>query len=101
MVLPFRVKKAMSSPEPATAATSKAIMTMYRVLRCLAGCAMMLAGVFVPGLVNETPPGLLPVGVETAILCVFAVVFLLLARVALAHLERLAKREGRLTQRWQ
>jgi len=29
------------------------------------------------------------------------VAFLALARLALAHLERLSKREGRLTQRWQ
>src|SRR3989442_691999 len=42
VVLPFRVKKAMSSPEPTTAATSKAIKTMYKVLRFLAGCAMTL-----------------------------------------------------------
>jgi hypothetical protein len=30
-----------------------------------------------------------------------AVVFLALARVSLAYLEKLSKREGRLTQRWQ
>ncbi len=45
--------------------------------------------------------GLLPVGVEVAILCGFTVVFLVLARFALAYLEGLSKREGRLTQRWQ
>lgn len=45
--------------------------------------------------------GLLPVGVEVAILCGFTGVFLVLARFALAYLEGLSKREGRLTQRWQ
>ena len=45
--------------------------------------------------------GLLPVGVETALLGGFAVVFLVLARFALRHLENLSKHEGRLTQRWQ
>jgi hypothetical protein len=43
----------------------------------------------------------LPVGVEIAILAVMAVVFLVGARFALAYLERLARREGRLTLRWQ
>lgn len=60
VVVLFRATKAKRSPEPATAATSKAIKTMYRVLRCLAGCAKALAGVFVPGLGNESLPGLLP-----------------------------------------
>jgi ABC-2 type transport system permease protein len=45
--------------------------------------------------------GLLPATLETAILAGFAAVFLVLARSALAHLEGLSKREGRLTQRWQ
>jgi ABC-2 type transport system permease protein len=45
--------------------------------------------------------GLLSVRTEVLVLAALAVVFLALARVALAHLERLSKREGRLTQRWQ
>jgi ABC-2 type transport system permease protein len=45
--------------------------------------------------------GVLPVGVEIAILAGMAVVFLVGARFALAFLERLARREGRLTLRWQ
>jgi ABC-2 type transport system permease protein len=45
--------------------------------------------------------GLLPVGVEMAILGVMAVVFLVAARFALGYLETLARREGRLTLRWQ
>jgi ABC-2 type transport system permease protein len=45
--------------------------------------------------------GLLPVRTEVAILAVLSVVFFVVARLALAHLENLSKREGRLTQRWQ
>jgi len=45
--------------------------------------------------------GLLPVGVEAAILAVMVVVFIALAYRALAYVERLARREGRLTIRWQ
>ena len=45
--------------------------------------------------------GLLPVGTEIAILAVMGVVFLVAARLALGYLERLARREGRLTLRWQ
>jgi len=52
-------------------------------------------------LLGPAARGLLPLGVEMAILAVLSAVFLVLARLALAHLETLAKREGRLTQRWQ
>jgi ABC-2 type transport system permease protein len=45
--------------------------------------------------------GVLPVGIEIAILVVMGVVFLVAARYALAFLEHLARREGRLTLRWQ
>jgi len=45
--------------------------------------------------------GVLPVGAEVAILAVMGVVFLIGARFALAYLEHLARREGRLTLRWQ
>ena len=38
---------------------------------------------------------------ELVVLCVSAVVFLILARLSLAYLEKLAKREGRLTTRHQ
>jgi ABC-2 type transport system permease protein len=50
---------------------------------------------------EEVIPPMLPVNVEIAILAVMGVVFLVAARLALAHLERLARREGRLTLRWQ
>lgn len=45
--------------------------------------------------------GVLPVGTEMAILAVMGVVFLVGARIALRYLEQLARREGRLTLRWQ
>ena len=45
--------------------------------------------------------GVLPVGTEIAILAVMGVVFLIGARLALGYLEHLARREGRLTLRWQ
>ncbi len=45
--------------------------------------------------------GVLPPAAEAAILAVMAVVFLLLARVALAYFERRARAEGRLVARWQ
>jgi len=45
--------------------------------------------------------GLLPVRTELAAQCGFTVVFLLTARWSLRWLESLAKREGRLTLRWE
>jgi ABC-2 type transport system permease protein len=45
--------------------------------------------------------GFLPVGVEMLILAVMGVVFLVAARLALGYLETLARKEGRLTLRWQ
>ncbi|MEY4071291.1 MAG: hypothetical protein RL721_1905 [Candidatus Eisenbacteria bacterium] len=52
-------------------------------------------------LLGPAAHGLLPLAWEWAALAAFTVVFLLLARFAMAHLEALAKHEGRLTQRWQ
>ena len=54
-----------------------------------------------PGHDVELAHGFLPVRTEVAILAAFAAALLLLARVSLAYLEGLSKREGRLTQRWQ
>jgi ABC-2 type transport system permease protein len=45
--------------------------------------------------------GMLPVGSEVLILAAMAVAFLVAARLALGYLEMLARREGRLTLRWQ
>ena len=45
--------------------------------------------------------GVLPVGAEALILAAMGVVFLAGAQLALSYLEMLARREGRLTLRWQ
>lgn len=45
--------------------------------------------------------GVLPVGTEIGILVAMGVVFIVGARLALSYLEHLARREGRLTLRWQ
>jgi hypothetical protein len=45
--------------------------------------------------------GVLPVGAEVLILAAMGVVFLVAARLALGYLEQLARREGRLTLKWQ
>ncbi len=52
-------------------------------------------------LLGAAAHGLLPVRWELLALCGFAALFLWLARVSLRVLEDLAKREGRLTLRWQ
>ncbi|MBW3612968.1 MAG: ABC transporter permease [Chloroflexi bacterium] len=51
-----------------------------------------------PGQASE---GVLPVATEMLILAVMGVIFLVGARLALRYLETLARREGRLTLRWQ
>ncbi len=50
---------------------------------------------------GQTSSGVLPVGAEMAILAVMGVIFLVGARLALGYLETLARREGRLTLKWQ
>jgi ABC-2 type transport system permease protein len=50
---------------------------------------------------DEVLQPMLPVNLEIVILAVMGVVFVVAARLALAYLERLARREGRLTLRWQ
>jgi ABC-2 type transport system permease protein len=52
-------------------------------------------------LLGPAAHGLMPLPLEALALAGFGAVFLWLARRALRHLETLAKREGRLTQRWQ
>ena len=51
-----------------------------------------------PGPASE---GVLSVGVEIAILVAMGIIFLIGARLALSYLEKLARREGRLTLKWQ
>lgn len=83
---------------------------LYFPLRTLGASAWALAGIVPLGfgvdamrqvLLGKDARGLAPVEVETAILAGLAVIFLIGARLALAHLERLSKQEGRLAQRWQ
>ena len=50
---------------------------------------------------GQASQGVLPVGIEMAILAAMGVLFLVAARLALGYLETLARREGRLTLRWQ
>ena len=52
-------------------------------------------------LLGPAAHGLLPLPLECLALGGFGALFLLLASRAMAYLETLAKREGRLTQRWQ
>ena len=50
---------------------------------------------------SSNATGVLPVGTEMIILAVMGVTFLVGARIALGYLEHLARREGRLTLKWQ
>ncbi len=50
---------------------------------------------------GEASEGVLPVGTEMVILAVMGIIFLVAARLALGYLETLARREGRLTLKWQ
>jgi ABC-2 type transport system permease protein len=83
---------------------------LYFPIRALGALGAVAAGLVPLGLgvdamrqvlLGPAANGLLPMTTEVAILAVLAAVFLVLARAALGHLERLSKREGRLTQRWQ
>lgn len=83
---------------------------LYFPLRTLGALGWGLAGLVPLGfgvdalrqvLLGPAARGLAPVPVETAILAAMAVVLFVVARFALDRLERLSKREGRLTQRWQ
>ncbi len=76
------------------------------------GFGVALAGSIVPAMLGldalrqltlggTAPLYILLPGQELALLVVLAVVFLILARYALAYLEKLAKREGKLTSRHQ
>jgi len=83
---------------------------LYFPLRTLGAFGWTMAGLVPLGfgldamrqvILGSAAHGLLPVPIETAILFALGLVFLVTARLALDHLERLSKREGRLTQRWQ
>jgi ABC-2 type transport system permease protein len=81
---------------------------LYFPLRALGPMGLALAGIVPLGmgvdamrqvLLGAGARGLLPVRTETLLLVALSILFLGLARVALTHLERVAKREGRLIQR--
>ena len=83
---------------------------LYFPIRALGALGALAAGLVPLGLgvdamrqvlLGPAAHGLLPMATEVAILAGLAVVFFILARAALAFLESLSKREGRLTQRWQ
>jgi ABC-2 type transport system permease protein len=83
---------------------------LYFPIRALGALGAAAAGIVPLGLgvdamrqvlIGADAHGLLPVAVEVAVLAGLAAIFLRLARAALDYLERLSKREGRLTQRWQ
>jgi ABC-2 type transport system permease protein len=83
---------------------------LYFPLRTLGAIGLVAAGL-VPlalgtdamrqVLLGEAARGLLPLRIEAALLTGLSVVLLVCARAALAYLENMSKREGRLTQRWQ
>jgi ABC-2 type transport system permease protein len=70
------------------------LTTASSVIPLTLGLDAMRQLVFPPGSLR----GLLPVGAETALLGILAVLYIALARWLLAHMERLAIREGRLTE---
>ena len=83
---------------------------LYFPIRALGTLGALAAGLVPLGLgvdamrqvlLGPAARGLMPIPAEVAILAGLAAVFMALARAALAYLERLSKREGRLTQRWQ
>jgi ABC-2 type transport system permease protein len=83
---------------------------LYFPLRTLGPLGIVAAGLVPLGLgvdalrqvlLGAGAHALMPLRFEIVALIGLGAFFLWLARVALAHLESLAKREGRLTQRWQ
>lgn len=83
---------------------------LYFPLRTLGAFGLVVASVIPLGLgvdamrqvlIGPAAHGVLPLEIEVGALVAFTAVFLVLARAALGYLERLSKREGRLTQRWQ
>jgi ABC-2 type transport system permease protein len=79
----------------------RAIMPLAAVLVATLPLAVGLDAMRQLAFADSDVEGVLPVGAEIAILAVMGVVFIVAARLALAYLERLARREGRLTLRWQ
>jgi ABC-2 type transport system permease protein len=83
---------------------------LYFPLRSLGSLGAIAVGIFPLALgvdalrqvmLGPLALGLFPVWNEIAALGAMSVVLFFVARFSMAHLERLAKREGKLTQRWQ
>jgi ABC-2 type transport system permease protein len=83
---------------------------LYFPVRTLGALGAVAAGLVPLGLgvdamrqvlLGAAARGLMPVATETLLLAIIGAGMLLLARLALHHLESLSKREGRLVQRWQ
>jgi len=83
---------------------------LYFPLRTLGAFGAVMAGIVPLGfgvdamrqvVLGPSAGGLLPIATEVWILFGLGIVFLIAAHYALGYLERLSKREGRLTQRWQ
>ncbi len=83
---------------------------MYFPIRALGALGAVAAAVIPLGLgvdamrqalLGAGAHGLMALRFEVLALAAFAILFLVLARFALLHLEMLSRREGRLTQRWQ
>ena len=83
---------------------------LYFPLRTLGAFGAIVAGIVPLGfgvdamrqvILGPSAVGMLPVSTEVTILFALGGGFLVAAHFALGYLERLSKREGRLTQRWQ
>jgi ABC-2 type transport system permease protein len=83
---------------------------LYFPIRSIGGLGAVAAGILPltlgtdairQVLLGADAHGLLPLPLEALALAGFGALFLYLARVSLAYLEGLSKKEGRLTQRWQ
>jgi ABC-2 type transport system permease protein len=79
----------------------RAIMPVAAIMIAILPLAVGLDAMRQLAFAGSDVEGVLPVNVEIVILAVMGVVFLVAARLALGYLERLARREGRLTLRWQ
>ena len=79
----------------------RAIAPVAGVMMAILPLAVGLDAMRQLAFVGSEAQGMLPVGTEALILVAMGVAFLAAARLALGYLEKLARREGRLTLRWQ
>jgi ABC-2 type transport system permease protein len=79
----------------------KAIAPVAGVMMAILPLAVGLDALRQLAFAGTGPEAMLPVGTEALILAAMGIAFLAAARLALGYLEKLARREGRLTLRWQ